>query len=273
MKSDEIKSKTQDAIDHLIRSLESGQSDVLTEYLSAMAHFPAYSFGNVMLIARQRPDATHVCGVKGWNALGRFVKRGEKGIMILAPMVAHRRFRQREIEDDQSPNEHLNQQLLGFRPTYVFDLTQTEGKDLPVFREIKGDVGPYAERLRAYTEASGITLLYSDSIAPAKGLSEGGRITLLSGMSPAEEFATLVHETGHEMLHRGERKSQTTKRVRETEAEAVAFVVCHSLGLDTGSACADYIQLYQGDASLLQESLAAVLETAAKILTAVSPPQ
>lgn len=276
MKSEEIKNKTKDAIDQLIRSLESGHSDVLTKYLSAMAHFPAYSFGNVMLIASQRPDATHVCGIRGWNALGRFVKRGEKGIMILAPLVGHRRSRQREIEDGKSPSEQPTQQLIGFRPVYVFDVTQTEGEEVPGFSEIQGEVGPYAERLRAYTQASGITLLYSDSIAPARGISEGGKITLLPGMQPAEEFATLVHEMGHEMLHRGERRSQTTKRVRETEAEAVAFVVSRSIGLDTGSASADYIQLYNGDAALLQESLEMVLQVANATLQAISlkdPPE
>ena len=79
-----------------------------------------------------------------------------------------------------------------------------------------------------FVEAQGIELTYSDRIAPAKGLSHGGKITLLSGMQPAEEFSTLVHEIGHEMLHRGDRRTLTTKQVRETEAEAVAFVVCQA---------------------------------------------
>jgi antirestriction protein ArdC len=269
MKLEEIKNTTKDAIDHLIHTLESGRSDVLVEYLSAMAHFPSYSFGNVMLIVRQLPNATHVCGVKGWNAVGRFVRRGEKGIAILAPMVSHRRLRQEQIATDET-NDESKQQLIGFRPVYVFDITQTEGEELPTFSEVKGEVGPYFERLRSFVEKNGIKLEYSDAIAPAKGISEGGAITLLPGMSASEEFATLAHELGHEILHRGERRTQTTKRLRETEAEAVAFVVCRSIGLEAGTASADYIQLYNGDAELLQQSLELVLQVANNILGVIS---
>ena len=101
----------------------------------------------------------------------------------------------------------------------------------------------YRERLVKFVESQNVTLNYSERIAPAKGLSLGGKITLLSGMQPAEEFSTLVHEIAHEMLHRGERRTLTTKQERETEAEAVAFVVCLSVGIPTGTASADYIQL------------------------------
>src|SRR3954462_11531588 len=90
-------------------------------------------------------------------------------------------------------------------------------------------------------------------------------------MQPAEEFSTLVHEIAHEMPHRGERRTMTTKQVRETEAEAVAFVVCQSVGLQNGTASQDYIQLWHGDANLLRESLEAVQQTAAVILAAVTP--
>ena len=279
MKLEEIKNRTKDATDYLIQSLESGKSHVLTEYLTAMAAFPNYSFGNVMLIARQKPTATRVCGVRAWNQMGRFVKRGEKGILILAPMVGYRRSRQEEIATEMdvenaadSTNEGKPQpRLIGFRGVYVFDVSQTEGKELPTLTEVKGDASGYLERLRAFVEGNAIKLFYSDRIAPAKGTSSGGTITLLEGMEPAEEFATLVHEIGHEMLHWGERRTLTTKRVRETEAEAVAFVVCRSIGLETGTASADYIQLYHGDAKLLQESLEAVQRTAATILRSIAP--
>jgi len=114
-------------------------------------------------------------------------------------------------------------------------------------------------------------LSYSERIAPAKGLSHGDKITLLSGMKPAEEFSTLVHEIAHEMLHRGDRRTLTTKKVRETEAEAVAFVVGKAIGLETGTASTDYIQLWHGDANLLRESLEAVQQTAAIVLGAIAP--
>jgi hypothetical protein len=269
MKLEEINNRTTDAVNHLVEALESGQSEVLTQYLSAMARFHNYSFGNVMLIARQKPDATNVAGLRTWNSLGRFVKRGEKGILILAPMIGRKKADSAaEATDDAKQSQA---QLYGFRAVYVFDISQTEGKDLPTLTAVLGDVSGYRERLVKFVESQGITLNYSDKIAPAKGLSHGGKITLLSGMQPTEEFSTLAHEIAHEMLHRGDRRTLTTKPVRETEAEAVAFVVCQSIGLDTGSSSADYIQIWHGDANLLRESLEAVQQTAAVILGGIAP--
>src|SRR5579872_3708414 len=90
MKLEEIKTRTKEATDYLVQSLEAGHSEVLTQYLGAMAKFHTYSFGNIMLIARQKPSASNVAGVRTWNLLGRFVRRGEKGILILAPMVGRK---------------------------------------------------------------------------------------------------------------------------------------------------------------------------------------
>jgi hypothetical protein len=276
MKLEEIKNKTNEAVSYLVAALESGESEVLTQYLSAMARFHHYSFGNIMLIARQKPQATNVAGIRTWNSLGRFVKRGEKGILILAPMVGYRKSRQNEvateIDSDNAADERRPEpQLVGFRAVYVFDISQTEGKDLPALTEVNGDVSGYRERLFKFVESQSVELSFSEKIAPAKGLSHGGKITLLSGMQPAEEFSTLTHEIAHEMLHRGDRRTLTTKQVRETEAEAVAFVVCQAIGLGTGTASADYIQLWHGDADLLRESLEAVQQTAAVILGGIAP--
>jgi hypothetical protein len=269
MKLEDINQRTKDAVNHLVEALQSGQSEVLTQYLSAMARFHNYSFGNTMLIARQKPDATNVASMRTWNSLGRFVKRGEKGILILAPMISRKKADSAaELPEDATQPQS---QLHGFRAVYVFDINQTEGKDLPTLTEVQGDVSGYRERLVKFVESQGITLNYSDQIAPARGLSHGGKITLLSEMQPAEEFSTLAHEIAHEMLHRGDRRTLTTKQVRETEAEAVAFMVCHAIGLETGSSSADYIQLWQGDATLLRQSLEAVQQTAAVILGGIAP--
>jgi len=273
MKLDEVNLKTKEATDYLVQSLEAGQSTVLTQYLRAMAKFHNYSFGNIMLIARQKPDATNVAGLRTWNSLGRFVLRGEKGIFILAPLVG-RKDLQKDAQKDAARTSDAKEtvtQLLGFRGVYVFDVSQTEGKDLPALTEVQGDVSGYRERLVSFVEGRGIALNYSEKIGLAKGLSFGGKITLLSGMQPAEEFSTLTHEIAHELLHKGDRRTLTTKQVRETEAEAVAFVVCQAIGLETGSASADYIQLWHGDANLLRESLMAVQQTAAVILGGIAP--
>ena len=133
---------------------------------------------------------------------------------------------------------------------------------------MNGDVSGYRERLFKFVESQSVELSFSVRIAPAKGLSYGGKITLLSGMQPADGFSALVHEIAHEMLHRGERRTVTTKQVRETEA--VAFVVCQSVGLQNGTASQDYIQLWHGDANLLRESLEAVQQTAAVILGGIA---
>jgi hypothetical protein len=258
-------------IQHLIEQLEAGHSEVLSHYLTTMARFPKYSLGNVLLIASQKPEATRVAGIFTWNQLGRWVKRGEKGIMIFAPMISKRRNRGSDEEEEEAGEAKPGPVLVGFRPVYVFDVTQTEGKELPEMREVRGEARDYFARLVKFTVERGIALSYSEEIAPAKGISMGGRIQLLPDMSEAEQCTTLIHELAHEMLHKSERRTQITKTVRETEAEAIAFVVSKAIGLDLGTASSDYIQLYHGDAKLLQESLEMVQQTAAVILGAIEP--
>jgi len=112
-------------VQFLIEQLEAGKSEALTAFLDAMVHFPNYSFGNVLLIARQKPDATHVAGMWSWNQLGRRVKRGEKGIAILAPMIARSRS---EETSNTNEGDGSKPSLLGFRRVYVWDESQTEPK-------------------------------------------------------------------------------------------------------------------------------------------------
>jgi hypothetical protein len=254
----------------LIEQLEAGHSDALTNYLTAMSRFHNYSFGNVLEIARQMPTATRVAGFWAWKNLGRSVNAGAKGIRILAPIVGVQRKKEEEAEKDITKQN--TRVLLGFRNAYVFDVSQTNGVDLPEMHEVSGDPGENIDRLAAFLKQQGIQLVYNPKIAPALGMSYGGRIAILPGQSKAEEFSTLVHETAHEMLHKAERRTVTTKTVRETEAEAVAFVVGKAVGLVTGNASADYIHLYHGNASLLAESLEVIQQTASVILAALEPP-
>ena len=263
MKSEDIKKITDRATEQLIAALDEGRSETLTHYLATMGRFHRYSFGNIMLIASQKPDATRVAGFRTWHSLGRFVRKGEKGILIFAPIV------QRKIDP---PTQHGAQESVvptGFRSVYVFDIGQTEGQELPGICAIDGDPSTFTERLSDFVRTCGISIEYSSAIAPAFGMSSGGRITLLPGRPPAEEFVTLAHELAHELLHRTGRNT-TTKCVRETEAEAVAFVVGQAIGLEMGSAAKDYIQLYNGDAKLLIESLEFVQQTANAILAGIA---
>ena len=253
----------------LIEQLEAGHSEALTVYLEAMRRFHSYSFGNILEIARQKPTATRVAGMYAWNQLGRRIKKGEKGIRILAPIVGVKRKPEEEAEKDITKQNRAV--LVGFRNAYVFDVGQTEGAELPAMREISGDVGENRERLLSFIEQQGIELVFSENIAPALGVSYGGRIAILPGQSKAEEFSTLVHELAHEMLHKAERRTTTTKVVKETEAEAIAFIIGKAVGLETGSASADYIHLYHGNSSLLIESLEVIQKTSAVILSALKP--
>jgi antirestriction protein ArdC len=245
-------------------ALERGQSDALKTYLSVMSRFHKYSWGNCLLIYSQRPDATHVTGFHAWLKLRRFVRKGEKGIAILAPMVGHKKSDDALTEDEQT-------RLFGFRAAHVFDVSQTDGEPLPEFAVVKGDPHGYAARLARFVAGQGIALAYDSKIAPAKGLSSGGKITLLPDMPPAEHFAVLAHEAAHELLHRGDRRKETTHTIRETEAEAVAFVVCSAIGLDANTSSSDYIQLHAGDNATLAESLAFIQQTASVILQAIEP--
>jgi len=253
-------------VQYLIQQLEAGHSETLTAFLDAMAQFRSYSLSNQLAIARQRPGARNVAGMWTWNQLGRRVRRGEKGIAILAPMIGKSR-KAKDRDNDSSTNDRAV--LLGFRKTYVWAEEQTEGEPLPQLEQTTGSGGTYLDRLREYVSAQGITLEFDGSIAPALGAAFGTTIRLLPGQTDAETFTTLVHEMAHLALKHTDRRTATTKTVRETEAEAVAFVVSRAIGLNPDSS-ASYIQLFHGNTALLLESLQAVQQTSAAILAAIT---
>lgn len=263
MKVEQAKQIASKAIEELSQALERGHSEGLREYLAAMARFHRYSVCNVMLILSQRPNASRVAGYQTWKQFGRYVKKGAKGILVLAPVL-----RKKAVEE-ASKEEDSAKVLVGFRAVYVFDLADTDGQPLPGIGETEGNPSGYIERLKAFLSERNIRLEYSDAIHPAKGLCAPGMIVLLPGQTPAEEFATLAHETAHALLHQHERRAQTTKSIRETEAEAVAFVVCESIGLKAERS-ADYIQLYCGDKDMLTESLEHVHRASAEILAVIT---
>ena len=185
----------------------------------------------------------------------------------MAPIV--RRKKAVHADDEEDKQEHQEETVLAFKTAYVFDISQTDGKPLPSFARVNGDPGVYTERLREYISGKGIVLEYSDAIGSAEGISSGGLIRLKKGLSAGEELSVLAHEAAHEILHRDKKGTPKDKKVRETEAEAVAFVVCHGIGLDVNSASSDYIQLYNGDKETLIESLGRIQKTASEILEAI----
>lgn len=255
MNADALKQITTDALDTLAHLLDHGHSEPLTALLKSMGRFHQYSWHNVCLITRQRPTATRVAGFHTWRSLRRYVRHGEKGIAILAPMVGRR---DRDADD-------VSRVVLGFRAAYVFDVAQTDGDPLPRASEASGDPGDKTASLKAAIQDHGIELVYVDDLNGALGVSCGDRIQIVNGLSGAVEFTTLVHEFAHELLHRGADRP-ASRDTRELEAEAVAFVVGTSVGIDTSAASRDYIQLYRGDRDALIQSLDRIQRTAAAVL-------
>jgi hypothetical protein len=149
---------------------------------------------------------------------------------------------------------------------HVWDVTQTEGQELPAISAVTGEVGSHLDRLRELAGQHRIRLGYAADLTGARGISHGGAVTLLFGMTPAEELQVLAHELAHEFLHRGARRIETTRQIRELEAEAVAFVVTSACGLENPSASWDYIRLYQGNEKLLAQSFSYIQLVAAEIL-------
>lgn len=259
-KVDSAREAVSTAVDTLIAQLESGKSEQLLNYLSTMSRFHSYSIGNVMLIMSQYPDATRVAGFHTWKSMGRSVKKGEKGIVIIAPMIF------KKDDDAQSGDE---EKIVRYRAVHVFDISQTEGEPLPEPNRISGEPGETLARLEAAIMGDSIEVQTVDSLGGADGVSTGGTIRIAENLSEAERFSVLVHEWAHELLHQRDKENRPPKTVRETEAESVAFVVSHACGLKTGTASSDYIQLYNGDRDTLTASLDRIQKTACRIIEAI----
>lgn len=254
-------------IETLAAALAAGRSAELEKYLDVMGRFHRYSAGNCLLIAIQRPDATLVAGYERWRSMGRQVRKGERGIMIMAPCL-------RRVEVDGDADEPAGdgaRVLTGYRVAHVFDVAQTDGEALPEPGRVEGDAaaaGAAVARLLGHAAALGISVAFGPvpGLPGALGGSAGGRVWIVPGQSPAETLRVLAHELAHEALHHD--GLERPKVVRETEADAVAHVVCRAVGLEVGSACSDYIGMYQGDAATLSASLDRVRRVAHGLIEA-----
>lgn len=260
MTTEHIRKLVSQATDRLIADLEAGKSDQLKAHLAAIGRFHRYSLGNALLIWSQRPTATHVAGFHTWRQLGRQVRKGEKGIRILAPIV------RRLAADDRVDEED---KVVAFRPAYVFDASQTDGKSLPTLAVAQGDPSDHQQHLHRFLESHGIAIEFSSLPGSVQGMSTGGRIVIRKDLPPAERFSTTVHEAAHELMHRDGEERNLPKQVRELEAEATAYAVSTAIGLECGTASSDYILLYNGDKAALLASLERIRSVAAEIIKAV----
>jgi antirestriction protein ArdC len=248
----------------LVDGLEAGRSDALVRYLETASRFHLYSFRNQCLIAAQCPTATRVAGFHAWRKLGRWVRRGETGIAILAPITRRRA----EVADNNDATDADRPRVLGFRSAYVWDIAQTDGEALATLsHDTTGDPGAHLVALEQMIAAAGVQLTRAADLGGAHGYSRPGQITILDSLTPADTAAVLVHEFAHELLHQRGGDRPASKTVRETEAEAVAFIVCTAIGVRPSVDATDYIPLYDGNADTLRQSLHRIQATAQTILS------
>ena len=255
-----------------------GESEGWLRWLDVQRRFHSYSWGNALLIVLQCPDATRVAGFKTWLSLNRAVRKGEKSIRILAPMT----FKCKACEFAQAGETcgkcGGNGSRTMFRDVGVFDISQTDGEELPadqVVRLIGGDDGGLFDRLRALAVSRGISVELVERTGSANGdyTPAKNRIRVSDDMAPAMRAKTLAHEISHSIMHPGG-YSETERSIAELEAESAAYVVCGSLGLDTSAYSLGYVAHWQGGTDearkQLKASLTRIQKAAAEILSGIS---
>lgn len=273
----------------LTDQLEQGVSDIFQSgqyaaYLTAMSKFHHYSFGNTMLIFMQCPNATNVAGYHDWRRnFGRQVKRGERGITILAPCPYRRQEEVEEAASDGSSSTSIQWvQRMGFRTVTVFDVSQTEGKPLPeLAKKLTGDAAQYESMVAALRSISPYPISIESFPGGAYGCCDfvEQRILVQPDMSQTQTIKTMIHEVSHAKLHAPEKTEELPQHkqrfVREMEAESVAYVVCRHFGIDTSDYSFGYVAGWRRgrELSQLRESLDLIRNTAAELIDGISPPR
>ncbi len=241
-------------------------------YLNAMGRFHAYSPANVAMIIHQRGDATHVAGYRTWQSLGRQVVKGARGIAIWAPCS-----RRVELEDEETGDTTGTRRLSGFRLVHTFDIADTTGEPLPESPAratlLEGDApeGMWAH-LASLVEDAGFQVLLVDDIPDRRGANgvtdfstQVVRVAI-SGRSAASQARTLCHEAAHVKLH-GNVLGADRRELNEIEAESVAYLVCHSLGLDSMDYSLGYVTGWSGaDVDVVLATARTVQRCAAELL-------
>lgn len=267
-------------------------SDRYAEYLKSVSKFHHYSFRNVILILLQCPDAEHVAGFNTWKKLGRTVKKGEKGIAVLAPITFNRLVETnvidpdtRDVVRDNNGDPVKETQLVkkqSFKIVYVFDISQTEGRELPTIGvdELTGDVASYDAIFHAVEDIAPVPIYFRTGEDSSKGcyhLTEK-RIYINEGMSQVQTVKTAIHETAHSMLHDlkvvdGKIAEKPTKdrNTIEVEAESIAYIVCQHFGIDTSDYSFAYVTSWSKSRELdeLTASLDTISGTASEIISGI----
>ena len=266
------------------------ESDRFKEYLQVMSKFHNYSFNNTLLIAMQKPDATLIAGYNSWkNLFGRQVSRGAKGIKVIAPSPYKVKKEIDKIDPKtQKPmtdkngkpvKEETEVTVPAFKVVSVFDVSQTEGKELPSIGvdELTGDVEQYADFFKATEQASPAPVGFEKIESGAKGYysQTEKRIAINEGMSELQNLKTLIHEIAHAKLHdidlnapAEEQADRPDRRTREVQAESIAYAVCQHYGLDTSDYSFSYVAQWSSGRELaeLKASLETIRSTASELI-------
>lgn len=281
----------QDKVQEITDKLEAGikdlfESEKYMNYLNTMAKFYNYSFNNSLLIALQKPDATYVAGYTSWEKnFGRQVQKGEKGIRILAPSP-YKITKDVEMVDPvtQKPvigkngeplRERVQTTIPAYKVTTVFDISQTQGKDLPeITTELKGDVHEYEKFFEVLKRVSPVPIEIQNIRNGANGYYhlEEKQIVIREGMSEMQNIKTAIHEISHAMLHDKEtgikKDNLPDTRTKEVEAESVAYTVCQHYGIETSDYSFGYVAGWSSGRELeeLRKSMNTIRGTAADII-------
>ena len=268
-------------------------SERYKEYLRVMSKFHNYSFNNTLLIAMQKPDASLVAGFSAWkNNFGRNVMKGQKGIKIIAPSPFKIRQEVEKIDphtqkpiigkDGKPVTEEKEIKIPAYKVVSVFDVSQTEGKELPdiAVDELTGDVDRYKDFFAALEKTSPVPIAFEEIEGGSHGYYhlEDKRIAINEGMSELQTLKTAIHEIAHAKLHdidlnapEDEQKPRVDRRTREVEAESVAYTVCQHYGLDTSDYSFGYVAGWSSGRELseLKSSLETIRSAAAEIINSI----
>ena len=269
------------------------ESERYKEYLRVMSKFHNYSFNNTLLIAMQKPDASLVAGFSAWkNNFGRNVMKGQKGIKIIAPSPFKIRQEMKKIDphtqqpiigkDGKPVTEEKEITIPAYKVVSVFDVSQTEGKELPdiAVDELTGDVERYKDFFAALEKTSPVPIGFEQIAGGSHGYYhlEDKRIAIDEGMSELQTLKTAIHEIAHAKLHdidlnapENEQQPRVDRRTREVEAESVAYTVCQHYELDTSDYSFGYVAGWSSGRELseLKSSLETIRSAAAEIINSI----
>ena len=290
--------KPADKLKEITDRLEQGimelfDSDRYKEYLRVMSKFHNYSFNNTLLIAMQKPDASLVAGFQSWkNNFKRNVVKGEKGIKILAPSPFKIKQEMEKIDpatqkpvigaDGKPVKEEKEITIPAFKVVSVFDVSQTEGKELPdiAVDMLTGDVECFKDVFAALEKTSPVPIGFEKIEGNSHGYYhlEEKRIAIDEGMSELQTIKAAIHEIAHAKLHdidpnasKEEQAGRPDRRTREVQAESVAYAVCQHYGLDTSDYSFGYVAGWSSGRELdeLKSSLETIRSTAAEIINSI----